>query len=468
MDHANNIPVENPFRARFWVGTIDARAVALFRIAIALLTLLDLVDRLRDFHAFYSTGGMIFESLLEPDATRFSLLDGVTSPAGMLTVYCVGIVAAVGLAAGWRSRGCALVTAVIIHSIDMRNPFVLDGSDLVLRTLLFWAIFMDLGATWSLDARRRGARRWVWAMPVRAAQLSIAMVYVSTGLLKHGAAWRDGTAVYYVLANPSVTRSFAMGLTRSVVLCKLLTWFTLATELAWAPLVFAGRRPRAVALCAGLILHGGIFLTMRIGWFSLIMLSSYPLFLLPGWLQLLPPRLQATDENSPRSRKILVVLIALQLTLVAWLQLAHLVGDRRLRVPYLLQSELILTGLHGNWGMFAPEPSQILGRFEARGTLTDGTSVDATDALPDLKLAPGWFYDRWRKVAGMMSGPPSTVHLLVSRHLCARYNAGTTGARLAEFTLVLHQAQLQIGKPPLAMPDREYVHQRCIAEPNMH
>src|SRR5438046_8808627 len=41
-----------------WVGDADARPLAAFRVALGLLLTYDIVDRLRDFHAFYTEAGL--------------------------------------------------------------------------------------------------------------------------------------------------------------------------------------------------------------------------------------------------------------------------------------------------------------------------------------------------------------------------------------------------------------------------
>ena len=50
---------ENIFRRSFWTGVVDARPAALLRVGLGLLFVVDLLDRLRDFNAFYTLDGLV-------------------------------------------------------------------------------------------------------------------------------------------------------------------------------------------------------------------------------------------------------------------------------------------------------------------------------------------------------------------------------------------------------------------------
>src|SRR6185369_10928911 len=148
-------------------------------------------------------------------------------------------------------------------------PYVNDGGDAVLRLLLFWSMFADLGARYSLDCRlgRRPARATVPAIAVRCLQVQIAIIYLFTFLAKTGVTWRDGTAVLLVLENPQWSRGLGPLVARSPGLCKALSRATLVVEGVFPLLVFSPWRPRlarAAAIVLGTALHLGIFLTIRV------------------------------------------------------------------------------------------------------------------------------------------------------------------------------------------------------------
>src|SRR5207302_11442339 len=90
-----------------------------------------------------------------------------------------------------------------------------------------------------------------------------------------GAPWRDGTAVSYPLRIPEMARvRLPDHLTASPIVAHVLTWGVLGTELAIGLLVWS-RRARPWVLGAGLLLHLGIEVTLRVGFFSWVVLAAY-------------------------------------------------------------------------------------------------------------------------------------------------------------------------------------------------
>src|SRR5680860_1821634 len=65
--------------------------------------------------------------------------------------------AALCMLVGYRTRLMTVIVWILIVSIQVRNPFVLSGADSLLRVLLFWAMFLPLGAAWSVDRYRKPA-----------------------------------------------------------------------------------------------------------------------------------------------------------------------------------------------------------------------------------------------------------------------------------------------------------------------
>ena len=156
--------------------------------------ILDLAARLRDFHAFYTAGG-----LLPPagSAARWSWLALSDDPTVTLVLYLLAFPVAALVLLGLFTRAALVATFLTLISLHHRNPYVEGGGDAVLRALMFWMIFVDAGARLSLDVRlgRRPARELIPAFPVRVLQLQIASIYLFAFLTKTGPSWRDGSAI---------------------------------------------------------------------------------------------------------------------------------------------------------------------------------------------------------------------------------------------------------------------------------
>ena len=66
----------------------------------------------------------------------------------------VRVLLAVALLVGYRTRLATIGSWILLASIHVRLPVVINAGDTLLRVLLFWSIFLPLGAMWSVDARR--------------------------------------------------------------------------------------------------------------------------------------------------------------------------------------------------------------------------------------------------------------------------------------------------------------------------
>ena len=179
---------------------------------------------------------------------------------------------------------------MLLASLHGRNPGVLNTGDVILRLMLFWAMFLPLGACWSLDAARRGrtgGRRTVVAGGAAAALLlQIAFIYVFNVQFKTGAAWRtDFTALERALAGETWITPWGEWLLRYPELLSLMTRFVITLEmfgplLLFLPICVGPARTLAVVLFGGF--HLGILLGMRIG--------IFPIACIVAWLAVLPTR----------------------------------------------------------------------------------------------------------------------------------------------------------------------------------
>jgi hypothetical protein len=360
-------------------------------------------------------------------------------------------------------------------SLWNRNPVVCDGGDAVVLVLLFWSMFADLGARFSLDVRlgRRPAAARVPAAALRFLLLQVAYIYLITFLSKRGSSWIGGTAVQLAAGSPDWGRGLGPLVASSAGLSAALTWATLAIEGLFPLLLLSpwrARRLRAIALCAGLALHIGIFLTMGVGIFSLVMPASYLVLLRPEWLDSLARRLPCLaavpepappSDRAPRAR-LMLALLGAQLVLVVAAQLSlALLG----REPATLSWELRALGHYQNWYMFAPDVPATSVRIEAPGRLTDGGRVDVIEAAEPRLLPPRtFFFSRWHKLRYALAGSgPAVVHAM-GRYLCRRYNGDTAGAKLARFEIVLHAEPIALpsGTPPPPKAGQVVLRQPCL------
>lgn len=294
---------------RFWFEETSPTPLALVRIAYGVLLLAWTVTLLPDVIHFYGDTPISTTTI---SGWRWSLFEIAASDGVLWGAYALMLGSAVALILGWHSRIAAVVGFLLLLSFQRQNVWVLNSGDLLVRHLGLFLALGASGAVLSLDRRRRapasdllgGAPVPVW--PLRLIQLQLAAMYLFSAWSKaRGDTWAEGTAVGYALRIDDLVRFAPPGfVTDQLVLVNLLTWGTLAVEIA-IPLLVWNRRLRPWVLAAGAALHVGIDLTLTVGYFSFAVLVGYLAFV-PGptadrWVRRFLERIDAGTRGTAGS-----------------------------------------------------------------------------------------------------------------------------------------------------------------------
>src|SRR5262245_4246164 len=197
--------------------TLDVRSLALFRIGLGVMILLDWIERLPDLKRHYSDDGIVPRSVITGmQPISIHLYHGSVWFQAILAG--IAIVAALCLIVGWRTPLACLLSWFLLVSVHARNPSLMQGGDHLIRIIAFWGIFLPLGACYSVDASRPGAQpatRKVLTPASFAYILQLCMVYFFAASWKWAPEWRDdGTAIYLALTIEVFTTRFAYLLLR--------------------------------------------------------------------------------------------------------------------------------------------------------------------------------------------------------------------------------------------------------------
>lgn len=272
----------------FWFKRVETSTLALLRIAFALVIVAWTISLAPTLFAFYSTDGIL---PAQPDFAgdaAWGLLGVFTSDAAVTILYFLLFVSSISLLFGFQTRVAAIVVFVCLVSFGRRNPWVLNSGDQLLQALAFYMVLMPSGAALSVDRwLNRGERFWdfptraIW--PLRLVQIQVSIIYLAAVWAKvRGTTWNEGTAVSYAMRIGDIGRLPVPGfITDSLVISNVLTYGTLATELALGILVW-NRVLRPWVLLLGVGLHLGIDYSVRVGFFSYAILITYIAFLPPG------------------------------------------------------------------------------------------------------------------------------------------------------------------------------------------
>ena len=133
---------------------IDPRSLALFRIAMGLLLLADLAIRATDLNAMYTDDGMFSRAEICRRATtiwNWSFHFASGSWGFQATLFGLAAGLALALVVGFETRLATVGSWLMLLSLHHRVPPILSGAEILLRMLLFWAMFLPLGRVWSVD-----------------------------------------------------------------------------------------------------------------------------------------------------------------------------------------------------------------------------------------------------------------------------------------------------------------------------
>jgi hypothetical protein len=432
--------------------SIDLRALALFRIAIATVLLFDLLDRSRFLVAHYTDAGIYpaADALQEYGRGLYLsphlLLSGST--AGEVGLFAIQALFAAAMLLGFHTRIATMASWFLLVSLQARNPYLAAmGGDKFLRLLFFFGIFLPLGACLSLDARRVGrpASYRIATLPGAALLLQIALMYVTTGLQKNGVSWRDGMAVGLALNLEQHQTLFTPWLREMRWLHVPLTHATRAFEIFGPLLAFVPYRNelfRAAAFVAFTGFHLSLAAFLDIGPFPIMCIAAWFVFLPSALFDRWLPALSASFAPQPAgSARVATprwaqIGAGLAILYVFFANLEQWTGRNIFPAP--LRSAGTALRLNQSWKMFAPNPLNRDGWIVIDGQLADGRTINpwtgqATSFVKPADIpatAPGF---RWRLYTwyGLMvpaSEARTHRHQRFAGFICREWNRDHRGA----------------------------------------
>jgi len=396
---------------------------------VGAVVLADAVLRARDVPLMLAPDGMFPLAVLREffgDRWTWSLAFLVDATWWGGAILAFEALAGIALAAGLGTRLATVAAWVAVVSIVRRTAPATNAGDEWLCCLLFWGMFLPLGAAWSVDARRRGRAApfpTVCSPATVALVLQIAAVYLSAGAAKLNPTWLSGSAVATALSLHDHGSAWGEALAGHTVLCRLLTWGVLVLELAGPCLLVATRGPvvRLSLVMLFVSFHAATAVLMSLGLFASVGLAA--------WLALVPteawawwPR-EATAHGPWDARARVVptstrpweagaVVAALGIGAVSFVH--DNTAWRAHSLPPPLHAAVRVACLGQDWGMFGDVPAQRQWVY-GRGTTADGSVVDVLrGGRPLEETLPAGGYTslpshRWHKLFWELPTPNRRV-----------------------------------------------------------
>lgn len=453
------------------IVSLDVRSLALLRVSLGLLILVDLSLRVPDLRAHYTDFGVLprdvaISRFVNEWCLSINFISGTLLAQGVL----LGLAAICGFALliGYWTTLATLLSWLFLISLHSRNPMIVDSGDILLHLLIFWSLFLPLGASYSLDnilkpGVLRPAR--VVSMGSAALILQICFVYWFTAVLKTDQSWhREGSAVYYALSLDSFATRIGLWLRQFPSVTTALTFSTLTLEAFGPYLLFtpvANGPIRCLTIVLFLGLHAGIGLCLDLGIFPFIMLTTW-LCLLPSWFWekssipqdfspdqkkrmrkwlrrwfgLRPQIRWIGEESPPRWRTVLSTMFCAACLIYVFLwnlrttdfdKYSHYLPPDYNWIGYVIRIDQM-------WNMFAPKPLLDDGWYVIPARLKNGKEIDLMSGQSPVQwekpslVAPLYRNQRWRKyLLNLWERENSGHRLYFGRYLCRNWNASHKG-----------------------------------------
>lgn len=484
--------------------TIDLRALAAFRIAIGSLLLADLLLRSRNIRAFYTDGGVLPRVALFLDYTPvYSIHAWFGSLQAQIGLFAVAGITAIAITIGYRPQAAALVSWILLVSLHVRNPMVLNGGDVLLRMLVFWAIFLPTGKRWTLLGRTTDqGQSTVMSAASAALLLQMVLLYVANLIHKSdGSFWFAGDAVRYVFSLDQFTVLFGNSLEAFPLLLTVFNYVWVGLLLLAPLLLIATGITRATIASALGGMHLGMLLTMKLGLFPLIAVAGLIPFYPPiVWNALRKKISKISKENDfvnrvisdgqsirdtirthvPARRRpvlfsnnimsggkqLLMQVLPIMFLVLILLSVGQSVGVATIPEEAATVVETTQTGQ--SWRMFAPDPPTTDGWFVIQGTLMNGTTRDVRtgadvtfDRPPDL--AATYPTARWRKYLENVRSVSNENHRsYAANYFCTQWNR-THEQKVNNITIyfMAQQSELHSDTEPIT---RRQLHQYTCSD----
>lgn len=282
---------------------LDRRSLALFRIFVSFLGMLDLLDRAQDLKAHYTDYGLLPRSLAidvlnNPYCLSFYFIGG--------TIFFIRIafffhfLLYLSFMVGWHTRTTSILLYFMITSLFARNPLVLLGGDFVFSNLLFLCIFLPMDCysldnyfkttsqiqtgKISKDKKKGKAHSWyILNLATLAAHTQICLIYVSSFFKKTGGRWWDEwSAGWYALNRDYLRTDLGEISLQFPILLELGSFGTLVWELIGVSFFFVPEytsQIRLIALFLFGMMHFVFGTTMRLGIFGPMTLIALLMFI---------------------------------------------------------------------------------------------------------------------------------------------------------------------------------------------
>jgi len=202
---------------------------------------------------------------------------------GMYLHFAIMCAAALLVMLGAFTRVAACVFFVLFTYAELIDKTVYLNHYYLISLIFLLLVFLPAGATWSVDALRRGAKSpvvHVWTYSLLRAQ--VAVVYFYAGFAKLNVDWLFRAEPVRTWLQAYTDVPLIGGIVSEPAAAYVMSWAGAAFDIGIVGLLL-WRRTRRWAFAVAIVFHTTIWLLFPIGVFSWVMLCAVTIFFDPAW-----------------------------------------------------------------------------------------------------------------------------------------------------------------------------------------
>lgn len=340
--------------------------------------MLDICIRLSDFTAFYTQNGVLPFQYFSQFFDKYYFLPiyqlndtpwfvGICFAIHLIAIFCFAI--------GYQTKLFQVITLLFYISLHMRNPYVLQGGDDLIRCMLIFSLFMPLNAMWALQTKKVTYNYTFYTLVF---MFQVLMVYWVSACMKTSPEWHsDGTALYYAFNLDIIQWPLAKYLLQFPTLLKVLTHVVFYFEIL-VPILFfipfKNQRMRAIGIISIVLFQIGIASTLYVGLFYLINLCALVPLLPPQFFTYFKFKKIAQSEKLTNQITYNYLIISILIYVLIWN--TSYIPQFKYGLAQKYKSIGFTLGVNQNWGMFAPAVYKDDGWLIFETILANGDTID--------------------------------------------------------------------------------------------
>lgn len=282
MDENKHLCIEKNIFAKFYNYMIQERfliGLSLIRIALGMIILYNYIIIYFQRNTIYGPLGIMGDSY-----TGLTLYNLSSDQWYFECIFHLGIVVAILFIIGYKGYLIGILNYILTFSFIEKGNLITDGGDNLMYLLLFYLLFANTTAYFSVDSKKRlnnknsnlrNLQNMLSNFSVIACIIQVCILYFISGLYQvQGEVWSNGTALYYitqvdVFSNPTLTKYFL----NNEYLSVIFTYASILVKLAF-PFLILNKNTRVFAVISIVSFHIGIGLFMGLVTFSLTMICT--------------------------------------------------------------------------------------------------------------------------------------------------------------------------------------------------